>query len=30
MGVDEDREDEEGADHILAPGHKRKEGWCGT
>ena len=29
MGVDEDREDEEGADHILAFSHKRKEGWCG-
>jgi hypothetical protein len=23
------REDEEGADHMLALGHKRKEGWCG-
>lgn len=29
MGVYEDREDGEGADHILASSHKRKEGWCG-
>ena len=29
MGVYEGREDEEGADHILAFSHKRKEGWCG-
>jgi len=29
MGAN-DREDEEGADHVLALSHKRKEGVCGT